>query len=227
MREFSVIVSGFSDTPDDPTSQTALSLGSAETQAWLEQETQAHVQVTPVLVPLSFDKAWSTLLATIEEVQPQIVVCLGRRRGAPGIALDRSARNRIETDHPDADGMQPLPGPIEANGPAAYWTRLPLGRILNAFATHNVPASLSSDAGTYVCNALFYHLMHYAHDAHNLLGGLICLPDWRTTDQSGLDPAGLTASQMSLAGRLVIAQTVLFHEELSAMNPLVPQQNTH
>lgn len=35
---------------------------------------------------------------------------------------------------PDADNVIPRREPIDPNGPAAYWTRLPLRSILNDFA---------------------------------------------------------------------------------------------
>ena len=62
---------------------------------------------------------------------------------------------------PDADNVIPRREPIDPNGPAAYWTRLPLRSILNDFTDDSIPATLSSDAGTFVCNSLFYNLLNW------------------------------------------------------------------
>lgn len=69
------------------------------------------------------------------------------------------------------------PPPDRPEGPAAYWTRLPLRSILRDFAKHEIPAALSSDAGTFVCNSLFYHLLNWsAGQERRILSGFVSLP---------------------------------------------------
>lgn len=78
---------------------------------------------------------------------------------------------------PDADNVIPPRRPINPEGPAAYWTRLPLRSILRDFAKHEIPAALSSDAGTFVCNSLFYHLLDWsAAQEKRILSGFVSLP---------------------------------------------------
>lgn len=183
MSDYTVLVSGFPDAGPErnPTGRTARQLGTPEIAERLRADTGEDIRVIPVIVPLSFENAWPTLKAAIDEHHPQMVAILGRHRLSHGVDLERCARNRIEADHPDADKRQPLPQPVREGGPSAYWTRLPLSRVLNAFATHHVPASLASDNGTFVCNALFYHLMDWCaqNRERNVLGGLMALPDYR------------------------------------------------
>lgn len=247
MTEYTVLVSGFPDSGGaNPTGRTAHALASEETVQKLRADTHEDVNIIPVIVPLSFARAWPTLRQQIEEKRPAMVVILGRHRGAHGVNLERCARNRIEASHPDDDGAQPLPQPVRNGGPSAYWTRLPLGRILNAFASHHVPASLASDNGTFVCNALFYQLMDWcaSHRSLHVLGGLMALPNYRSTyteadsseknnshENNSNDPTrinvGLTQSQMTAAGEQLIAQTTLFYVQSSQHQPLVPPTATH
>jgi pyroglutamyl-peptidase len=230
MTDYTVLVSGFPDSGEaNPTGRTAHSLADPSTLQQLRTDTHETVNVIPVIVPLSFSRAWPTLRQQIEEHHPQIVVILGRHRGAHGVNLERCARNRIEASHPDDDGDQPLPQPVRNGGPSAYWTRLPLGRILNAFASHHVPASLASDNGTFVCNALFYRLMDWcaSHSDLHTLGGLMALPNYRTlqadsTGNPGHMTVGLNQSQMTAAGEQLIAQTTLFYAQSVQHQPLVP-----
>ena len=47
-----------------------------------------------------------------------------------------------------------------AQGPAAYFTTLPIKAMLAAVQARGVAAEVSQTAGTFVCNHVFYGLMH-------------------------------------------------------------------
>ena len=72
--------------------------------------------------------------------------------------------------------------PIAPGRPAAYWTRLPLRAILGEFTHDSIPATLSSDAGTFVCNSLFYNLLNWASAQDKVLAGF-------TTGKNKKNPA--------------------------------------
>ena len=133
----------------------------AQSQAISEELLQdIAVTVTNVTLPVSFAKAWPTLLEAIEQAKPDIVIATGLKRTSRGILLERCATNLMD-----------------AAKPAAYWTRLPLRSILHDFAKHEIPAALSSDAGTFVCNSLFYHLLNWsAGQERRILSGFVSLP---------------------------------------------------
>ena len=218
MRHFTVCVTGF-ETPDDddtlsPTKVTAQALGESLVADRLATKTGLDLSIVPVLLPLSFRRAWPTLAKAMEQHKPYLTVILGHKSGKHGVTLERSAINRIQTDRPDNDGYQPLPSAINENGPAAFWTRLPLSRILSAFASAHVPASLSADAGTFVCNMLFYRLMSAFSHTPNQMGGLMCLPDFpQPSEDVTLGKRGLTADQMRVAGEELIATTLLYEQQ--------------
>ena len=50
--------------------------------------------------------------------------------------------------------------PVVADGPAAYFTGLPIKAMLQALQRAGVPVEVSQTAGTFVCNHVFYGLMH-------------------------------------------------------------------
>ena len=50
---------------------------------------------------------------------------------------------------------------LKAEGPAAYFTELPIRTMLEALKEAKIPAEISNSAGTYGCNQIFYHLMDY------------------------------------------------------------------
>lgn len=134
------------------------------------------VTIHSATLPVSFVKAWPLLHDTIEQTHPDIVIATGLKRAARGILLERCAENLKDTNRPDADNFTPRREEINPDGPAAFWTGLPLRAILAAFTDDGIPATLSSHAGTFVCNALFYHLQDWASRQERCLAGFVNLP---------------------------------------------------
>ncbi len=136
----------------------------------------ASVSVTSVLVPLSFTHAWPTLKATLEAVRPHVVLATGLKTHARSIALERCAKNIIDAPRPDDDDIQPVDTLISKTGPAAFWTGLPLRDVSKELAKHDIPATFSSDAGTFVCNSLFYELLEWASQHDDTYAGFVSFP---------------------------------------------------
>ncbi|MFF2527864.1 pyroglutamyl-peptidase I [Brevibacillus sp. NPDC058079] len=137
----------------------------------------AHYQVELRQIPTVFDKSIEQLYAAIEETKPDIVICIGQAGGRVDIAVERVAINVNDARIPDNEGNQPIDTPIRENGPVAYWSTLPIKAIVHELRTQGVPASVSQTAGTYVCNHLFYGLMHYLAENHaSTRGGFIHIP---------------------------------------------------
>lgn len=186
MQQINIVISGF--TPYEgidvnpavlvPAAVAKQWADPAQSQAISEELLQdIAVTVTNVTLPVSFAKAWPTLLEAIEQAKPDIVIATGLKRTSRGILLERCATNLMDAAKPDADNVIPPRRPIDPEGPAAYWTRLPLRSILHDFAKHEIPAALSSDAGTFVCNSLFYHLLNWsAGQERRILSGFVSLP---------------------------------------------------
>ena len=87
---------------------------------------------------------------------------------------------------PDNEGNQPTDEPIVKGAPAAYFTRLPVKAMVRAMKEAGVPASVSNTAGTFVCNHIFYGLMHLLAEEGNLRrGGFVHIP-YMTTQAARL-----------------------------------------
>lgn len=112
-------------------------------------------------IPTVFDQSIEYLYAAIEETKPDIVFCIGQAGGRGDISIERVAINVNDARIPDNAGNQPIDEPIVASGPVGYWSTLPIKAIVHHLIEQGVPASISQTAGTYVCNHLFYGLMHY------------------------------------------------------------------
>jgi pyroglutamyl-peptidase len=75
----------------------------------------------------------------------------------------------------DNDGQQPVDAPIAPEGPAAYFATLPVKAIVGAMRERGLQASVSQTAGTFVCNHVFYGVMHHLQ-GRNTIGGFIHVP---------------------------------------------------
>ncbi|RSX48689.1 pyroglutamyl-peptidase I [Bifidobacterium callimiconis] len=208
MQEFNVVISGFDhyeDTSINPSAEVCAALESRGVEPSEDSAGDVRINVTSVLIPLSFQNAWPTLHETIERVHPDMVLATGLKTHAHSVALERCATNLIDATRPDADNIQPRRASIDPDGPAAYWTRLPLRTILHDFSDQNIPATLSSDAGTFVCNSLFYRLLDWNSTQSTALSGFLSFPK---VNEGGKYGSGLSLDQMVAAAQDVIRATV-------------------
>ena len=125
------------------------------------------MQVVTAELPTSFARAARTLRTLIAREQPDIVVCVGLAAERNGISVERVAINLCDARIADNDGARPLGKPVVARAPAAYFSTLPVVPVVNALSRAGLRAELSLSAGAFVCNHVFYRLMHsVAQDKH-------------------------------------------------------------
>ncbi|WP_223588172.1 pyroglutamyl-peptidase I [Neobacillus bataviensis] len=128
-------------------------------------------------IPTVFYKSLDHLARTIAETKPDIVICVGQAGGRSDITVERVAINVDDARIPDNEGNQPLGTAIVEDGPVGYWSTLPIKAMVKEMKDKGIPASVSQTAGTFVCNHLFYGLMHQlASLNHAIIGGFIHIP---------------------------------------------------
>ena len=148
-------------------------------------EPPAGVQVEAALLPCVFGDSIAALRAAVRRTAPDLVLCVGQAGGRPNITLERTAVNLDDASIADNAGRQPVDQPVVPGGPAAYFGTLPLKACVAAVREAGLPASVSQTAGTFVCNHVFYGLMHLlATELPSLRGGFVHIP---------FDPAQVTA----------------------------------
>ena len=130
--------------------------------------------VTRVL-PVEFGKAANEICGVIDEIHPDYVLALGQAEGRKELTPERVAINLDDARIPDNAGNQPLESVIQSNGPAAYFSTLPINVMVSSMQSANVPASISNTAGTFVCNHIFYAIQHHCRDL-NIRSGFMHLP---------------------------------------------------
>lgn len=160
------------------------------------------VRGVPIVVrelPVSFSRIEPALHQVLDEVRPRAVVSFGL---APGraVSVERVALNVAHVNRPsrhfrtegDNEGDRPYLLQLSKRGPDLLWSTLPteaiersVRRTLASMRTRIVPW-LSNSAGTFLCNAAFYHLMQWAsHPRRRVPAGFIHVPPLRTAQESG------------------------------------------
>ncbi|MEV4077196.1 pyroglutamyl-peptidase I [Nonomuraea fuscirosea] len=133
--------------------------------------------LTTAMLPVVFHDAIARLRAAVEESGADVVICVGQAGGRPGISVERIAINLDDARIPDNKGTQPVDEPVVADGPAAYFSTLPVKACVAAVREAGLPASVSHTAGTFVCNHVFYGLMHLiASGRPGVRGGFVHVP---------------------------------------------------
>ena len=138
----------------------------------------ADRRVVGAALPTVFGQSLLRLAQLVEQHQPALVVCTGQAGGRGALSLERVAINVDDARIPDNAGARPIDTPVVAGGPAAYFSSLPIKAMLQALLRAGINAEVSQTAGTFVCNHVFYGLMHLlAQPRYQAVrGGLVHVP---------------------------------------------------
>lgn len=140
-------------------------------------ETLKGVDLISAVLPVDYAQAPKILLENIRKGQPDVILAFGLASRRFKIGLERIAINLMDFRNPDNSGKQISDQPIVKDGPDAYFTTLPVRLLLKLLTEENVPAEISLSAGSYLCNLVFYTIMHEIRSQHKpTLAGFIHLP---------------------------------------------------
>ncbi len=128
------------------------------------------------LLPCVFGAAIPELQRLLRLHRPALVICVGQAGGRAAITPERVAINVDDARIPDNAGAQPVDRPVVRGAPAAYFSTLPVKAIVAALQAAGLPSEVSQTAGTFVCNHVFYGLMHALRTRKGVRGGFIHVP---------------------------------------------------
>lgn len=179
---------------------------SAEIARQLHGTVVSGHRVESALLPCVFGAAITELKRQIRVVRPALVVCVGQAGGRAEITPERVAINVDDARLADNAGAQPVDRPVVRGGPAAYWSTLPIKAIVRALQAQGIPAAVSQTAGTYVCNHVFYGLMHALRRQRRVRGGFVHVP-W-LPEQAGDGQPSLPLTKMTEAMAIILATSL-------------------
>jgi len=166
-----ILVTGFNPFGGEPVNPAL------EAVKLLDGKVITGYEVITKEIPTVFGKAIASLKEAIEEIHPDMVICVGQAGGRSTITPERVAINMDDARIPDNEKNQPIDAEIVQGGPAAYFTKLPVKAMVQKMNENGIPASVSNTAGTFVCNHIFYGLMNYLDTSgRDIRGGFIHIP---------------------------------------------------
>jgi pyroglutamyl-peptidase len=173
-----VLLTGFDPFGDDRRSPSPMNPSWLAVRALHGKRINGH-HVVAAELPCVFDASITELRRLMQIHKPALVICVGQAGGRSAVSLERVAINVNDARIPDNVDAQPIDTPVVANGPAAYFSTLPIKAMLQALHHADVQAEVSQTAGTFVCNHVFYGLMHALATQRGLKktrGGFIHVP---------------------------------------------------
>lgn len=134
------------------------------------------LDVRAVCLPCRFDSSLQALDDALRVSRPRLVLSLGQAASRSLLSFERVAVNWIDARIPDNAKAQPLDEPVIAGAAAAYFTTLPIKRMVAASQAVGVPAEVSFSAGSFVCNQVFYGLQHRLRRRQAMRSGFLHVP---------------------------------------------------
>jgi pyroglutamyl-peptidase len=141
----------FNNAPVNPSWEAVKAL-----KGWRTSEFAVEVRRLPCV----FGMANRVMAGAIEELRPDVVIATGQAGGRKELSVERVAINIDDASILDNEGQQPVDSPIFVHGPNAYFSTLPIKAIVRAMRERGLTAGVSQTAGTFVCNHVFYGLLH-------------------------------------------------------------------
>jgi pyroglutamyl-peptidase len=177
-----VLLTGFEPFGEDRYDPVPLNASWLAVRALHGEHIAGHEMVASQL-PAVFESSIEVLEGLLRSQRPRLVICVGQASGRSAVSLERVAINLRDARIPDNAGAQPVDEPVIAGAPTAYFSSLPLKAMRRALEAGGLPVEVSQTAGTFVCNHVFYGLMHVLskqRSRHKVRGGFIhvpCLPE--------------------------------------------------
>ncbi|TFW32444.1 pyroglutamyl-peptidase I [Massilia horti] len=112
-------------------------------------------------LPCVFGLANQVVRDAVDLLKPDLVIAVGQAGGRAELSVERVAINVDDAAILDNAGQQPVDRTIVDGGPAAYFATLPIKAIVREMRARGLVAGVSQTAGTFVCNHVFYGLMHH------------------------------------------------------------------
>ena len=169
-----ILLTGFEpygNTPINPAEQVA---------ARLDGQSVETMAITSLIVPNTFFKCIEAVKRAIRQVQPESVLMLGEFPGRAMVTVERIAQNLNDgaryglLDNEGNDMRNRLTAP---DGPAAYYSTLPIRAMVKSMRAEGIPSDISDTPGTFCCNHLMYGVLHHlATEALPIRAGWIHLP---------------------------------------------------
>lgn len=154
-------------------------------------------------LPTELVRGPELLLAAVDELGPELVLCVGQARDRLAITVERRFVNRVDAPIPDNAGWHPRGEAIVGDGPPALEPAIDVQAALDAVRAEGIPAEASDDAGRYVCNATAYRLALAMRERTGVAHGFVHVPSLPSSPTGGMDTATVARALRAIVAALV------------------------
>lgn len=158
-----VLITGFG--PFDGGSNASEALVTALSAQADRLRTCARDDVATLILPVDTERAGDLLAAAVARLKPSRLLLTGQAAGRNRLSLEAAATNIRNFAVPDAGGHSASNLPVLTEGPerhSATWPD-PEGTVA-ALNAAGIPAEISQDCGTHLCNQMLYLALHAAEE---------------------------------------------------------------
>ncbi len=154
--------------------------------------------------PTVFGVAAETVLEAARDFCPDVILSIGQAGKRDSVTPEIVAINLRDASMADNAGNEPQDEPVIADGQNAYFSSVPCRAIVQAVKKAGVPCALSYSAGAYVCNDLFYTLLHHYYETATRVGFIHVpsLPQQAEKNRSGM-PLDVIVQALEIAIRAI------------------------
>lgn len=163
----------FPGAPANPSETIANNIGKFKSVAL----GRLGVGISTAILPVVYHEIETAIERLLARYEPDIVLHMGLATRRKIVTLETTARNRLNTRHPDASASHANERLIEKNGPASQKARWPAARLAGSLNRFGLATACSLDAGDYLCNQTLYLSLR----KHDGLCGFVHLPLPRDT----------------------------------------------
>ena len=117
-------------------------------------------EVYKLEIPTVYGKAAQTVLEKAGQIRADVIISVGQAGGREAVTPERIGVNIRDARIPDNAGVLCRGEWIAPEGPAAYFSTLPVEAMSQAIRDSGIPSVVSNTAGCYVCNDVLYTLLN-------------------------------------------------------------------
>lgn len=150
-----ILLTGFSSFPGAPLNPTKITL------QHMRQSDKSLPQ--SVIFPVSYRIVDKYLDQVLNITRPDIILSFGLSYEADGFTFETTAYNETDRECGDINHIIPESS-ISGHSPPSLNTRIPFKKLYNLLQKSNIPSSVSTDPGRYLCNYLYFRIMEKYKD---------------------------------------------------------------
>jgi pyroglutamyl-peptidase len=113
------------------------------------------------LLPCAYDASVIEFIRAVETLQPDAVMMTGQAARRALVSVERFARNLDDAPAPDNRGALRRVAKIAEGAPERLEATAPASEIADAIRKAGFPARVSTNAGNFVCNHLYFGALQH------------------------------------------------------------------